>query len=391
MPAFLLRSLLLLLSVLGLGAVMDQDEKYSHAAANAFRLGDYDKAVELYEKSLASVLKVFKEDDMQVTEIRAELGEAYRADGRWNDAITQLDYVWKRSRFDAEDKHDWDGRRGEMAFGYAEKLGKACLGASRYEDGTMVFKTAEADAERSGRTESAMQFAALLAESQFLAKHPEDAAATVRHAAELSSKMAIDPAKEAHAISELAALCLRQRRPESAKPLAERALALALKVLPAENTTVARYQQGLAQVLLITDDLDGAAEHLQAARAGILNDESPDSPRMISLLLDESTLALKHNQPQDALIKAQQGLALAKRRVDATDPLNGCALAQIARAQVALSQPEIAQTYFSQALTILEGSLGADDVQSREVREELIKLGPRLSPAKSSAARAPKK
>ena len=55
-----------------------------------------------------------------------------------------------------------------MAFGYAEKLGKACLGASRYEDGTMVFKTAAADAERSGRTESAMQFAALLAESRKL-------------------------------------------------------------------------------------------------------------------------------------------------------------------------------------------------------------------------------
>jgi hypothetical protein len=383
--------LILLLALASIGGVARAQSSFRDEGTMAYRSGDYKKAIELYEKSLATALKVLKEDDMEIMERRAELGEAYRAAGRWNEAITQLDYVWKRARYEAESKQHWNAQEGNMTMGYGEKLGKTCMGAGRYEDGIMVFKTLLADAERTKRIGDAMQFSALLAEAQFLANHADDAAASVRHSAELSSNASIDPALQARALAQLSALCLRQRRPEAAKPLAERGLALAIKVYSPTGLTVSGYQELTAQVLLATNELDEAAKHLQAARDAILSEETEDSPRLLDVLLDEAALALKREQYDQALAKGQKALTLAKKRYPDEHPQTARALAQVARAYMALNQPAKAQPLLSQALAVLEKTLGEDDPQTMEVRDDAVRLGPHLSPAKSSASRDPKK
>jgi len=380
-----------LLATVSLMGPLHAEQSFREQGAAAYRLGDYKKAVEFYEQSLATALKLLKEDDMALIERRAELGEAYRAAGQWADAISQLDYVWRRCRMDAEKKKHWDSTEGTMAMDNADRLGKACMGAGRYEDSIMVFKTAAADAERGSLILSGMQFTALLAEAQFLANHPDDAAVTVKRAAEIAQKVSIDPGLEAKVLSQLGGLCLRQRRAEVAKPLVERALALGLKVFPEGGITLGEYQEQMAQVLLVTGDLNGAAEHLQAARESILKKVTNSSPQLVGVLLDESNLALRRGQGQEALSRAQQALSLARKNFSEEDPHIGASLAQVARSYLALNEPEKAQVVFTQALTLLNRTLGEDDPQTREVREEAVKLGPRLTPAKSSAARDPKK
>src|SRR5689334_3036207 len=125
-----------------------EDLSFLEQAREAAKKGDNANAIKLYEMALNSALKVLKEDDIEVVMRRAELGEAYRAAGRWDEAIPQLDYAWKRLRYDAESKGRWLQQEGDVCFGAAEKLGRACQGAARYEEAVMVFSTAIADAER---------------------------------------------------------------------------------------------------------------------------------------------------------------------------------------------------------------------------------------------------
>jgi tetratricopeptide (TPR) repeat protein len=387
----ILHALAVLLVILGLPGLLGAQSSYRDAGASAFRRGDYPAAISLYEKSLNTALKVLREDDVELVERRAELGEVYRAAGRWDDAITQLDYTWKRSRYDAERKQRWKSHEGDMNMGYAEKLGKACLGAGRYEDAIMVFKTTLADAERVDRTEDAMQFAALLADTQFMAGHPDEADASVRHAAELSTQGSVDPALQARALSQLAGLCLRHKRPEAAKPLAERALTLAQQAYAPDGITVSEYQESLASILIATNDLGEAAKHLQTASDTILREESAESARMVEILRADSNLALKRNLPEDALARAEEALTLARKRYPEKDSKTALCLGQVARCQLALNQPLKAQPLFTQALNVLDRTLGEDDPQTVEIREEATKLGPHLIPAKSSAAPDPKK
>src|SRR6186713_1090017 len=117
------------------------NQSFLEQAREAAKKGDNANAIKLYEMALQSALKVLKEDDIEVVMRRAELGEAYRAAGRWDDAIPQLDYAWKRLRYDAESKGRWLQQEGDVCFGAAEKLGRACQGAARYEEAAMVFST----------------------------------------------------------------------------------------------------------------------------------------------------------------------------------------------------------------------------------------------------------
>ena len=384
------KALMVMLAMAGLAGTAGA-QSFRDEGLAAFRRGDYKTAIAAYEKSLATALKAFKEGDMEIVERRAELGEVYRAAGRWNDAITQLDYVWKRARYDAETTMHWTSHEGDMAMGYAEKLGKACLGAGRYEDGIMVFKVTLADAERVARTEDAMQFAGLLADTQFLANHPDDAAASVRHAAELSTREGVNKALQARALAQLASLCLRHRRADAAKPMAERAVALALEMFPADSLTVSQYEETLGSALLATGELDEAEKHLSAASAAILKHETTQSPRLVEVLLDESSLALKRDKNDDAVARALEALDIAKKRYPEGHPKIAICLTQVARCRMALNEPEKAKPLYTEALVILNKTLGEDDPETLEVRQEVIRFGPRLNPAKSSAARGPKK
>jgi tetratricopeptide (TPR) repeat protein len=385
-----LQALLLMLAVLGMRGALGAQTTFRDAGIEAYRRGDFAAAVTYYEKSLATALKIMKEDDIDLVERRAELGEAYRAAGRWDDAITQLDYVWKRARYDAENRHHWLEDEGDMTMGFAEKLGKSCLAAARYDDGIMVFKTSMADAERVGRIANALQFGALLADALFQThKHEEEATATVRHVAELANKLQGNVVLQARAFQQLASLCLRQKLPDAAKPLAEHALELAQQVPASNDFLVSEYQETLASALLATNGLDEAEKLLDAATKEILTKETGDSPRLVEVLLDDSTLALKRNLPQDALNSAEQALILSRKRFKDQHPQTARCIAQVAKCEMALNEPEKARPLFAQALAIMNKTLGEDHPETKDVRDESLKLGPRLSPAKSSAAPAP--
>lgn len=379
------------LTLAGASRMLQAQMTYQQEGALAYRHGDYERAVTLYEKSLATALKVLKEDDPNLMERRAELGEAYRAAGRWNDAVVQLDYVWRRARYDAESKHHWLGESGDMAMGYAEKLGKSCLAAARYDDGIMVFKTSLADAERSGRVGNALQFGALLADTEFQARKPEEATKTVRHVAELTMKLEGNKPLEGRALQQLAMLCLRQGLPDAAKPLAARALEIALKAYHDDPLALSEYQETLVSAQLASGDLDEAEKVLKAARENVLAKETPESPRMVDIMLDESTLALKRNQAQDALSLAAQALTLSRKRFQDNHFQTGRCLNQMARCQVALNEPAKARPLFSDALVIFSQTLGEDNPQTLEVRQAILKMGPRLNPAKSSASPGPRR
>src|SRR3569623_1857217 len=106
----------------------------------------------------------------------------------------------------------------------------------------MVIKKTLTDAERVARTEDAKHFARLQADTLFLANHQDDAAASVRRAAELSTREGVFKALQARALAQLASLCLRHRRADAAKPLAERAVALAKDIYPADHLTTSQYE-----------------------------------------------------------------------------------------------------------------------------------------------------
>ena len=389
MRARTLLALILMLTVLSIRGPLGA-QSFRDAGIQAYRRGDYATAINYYEKSLTTALKVMKEDDIDLVERRAELGEAYRAAGRFDDAITQLDYVWKRARYDAENRHHWLQEEGDMAMGYAEKLGRACLAAAHYDDGIMIFKTTMSDAERAGRIANSLQFGALLADTQFQSRHPqEEGTATIHHVAELTTRLEGNLPLQARALRQLAALCLRQRLPDAAKPLAARALEVARQVPDSKDFLVSGFQETLAAALVSTNELDEAEKLLDAATKEILTKQTGDSPELVDILLDQSAIALKRNLPEDAFSSAAQALALAQKCFPQQHPEVARSLGQAARCQMALNEPERARPLFAQALSMMNKTLGEDHPETREIREESLKLGPHLSPAKSSAAPAP--
>jgi serine/threonine-protein kinase len=100
---------------------------------------------------------------------------------------------------------------------------------------------------------------------------------------------------------------------------------------------------------------------------------------------------MKRDKNEEALARALEALDIAKKRYPDGHPKIAICLTQVARCRLALNEPEKAKPLYTEALAILNKTLGEDDPETLEVRNEVIKFGPRLSPAKSSAARGPKK
>ena len=359
----------------------------------AFQAGDYKMAVDLFEKSLAVALKALKEEDQEIIERRAELGEAYRAAGRLEDSIKQFDYIWKRTRFDAENKHLWSAQEGTTAMGIAEKLGLSLLSTGQYEEAIRVFTTALYDAERNQRNDDALQFSALLAEAQFIAKKDEEASMTVARTSALAEKSGANPVLQSRALSQLASVCMRQKQPGLAHPLARRALEIAQKSEPEKSMKIPDYQTKLAAVLSQTGALDEAEALLKSARVAILKNETAQSPHLVTLLLVQSEISLKKKLPDTALKQAQEALDICRQHFPEVHILTGQSMKNLGDCRMALKQPNLAKALYADALVIMVKTMGADDAVTKETGEKLEKLEKtsstdKVSPAKSSGKRA---
>jgi lipopolysaccharide biosynthesis regulator YciM len=391
MPVTRMRELLCAAALLAPAAPLGA-QSFRELATDAYRGGDYETAAKFYEKSVAGALRVMKEEDLEVVERRAELAEAYRAAGRTDDAIRQFDYVWKRARYDAETRKRWDAQEGKMAFSYAESLGRSYQSAGRYPDALLVFSTGLYDAERTGHDGDALQFAALLAETQFVAKNEIEGATLAARAFGMAQKLTGEPVLQIRALSQLSSVCLRHNQLGLAKPMAQRALAIAQQLEPAGSLAVAGHQAELAKVLLQTGALDEAEVLLRDALGTILAGENPQSPRLIEVLLSQADLFLKKDQPDKALTKARDAVELCRRKLPELDPRAGRSLEKLADIELALNRPAEARTHYEKALAIFEEALGPDDPFTAETRAHVRQLGAAvISPAASSPSPVPDK
>ncbi len=379
------RGLLLLAALLAAGTPLGA-QSFRDQATNAYRGGDYNAAAALYEKSVATALKVMKEEDIEVIERRAELGEAYRAAGRFDEAIKQLSYVWKRTRFDAENKKRWSAQEGTLALAYAEKLGRTYQSAGRYQDALLIFSTGLYDAQRSNHDGDALQLAALLAETQFVAKNDVEAANLAAQAFAMAEKLTTNPVLQMRALSQLSSVCLRHSQLGLAKPMAQRALEIARKHEPTGSVVVAAHQTEMANVLLQTGALDEAEPLLREALTTILSSETPQSTRLIEVLLAEADLFLKRNQPDKALTKTRDAVEICRMKLPAMDARTGRSLKKLADTEMALNRPADAKPHYEHALMILEETFGPDDPFTAETRAHVKLLGAAVvSPEASSA------
>ena len=376
-----------LLAMLGVVAPLCA-QSFRDDGTAAYQAGDYKMAVELYEKSLAVALRALKEEDPEIIERRAELGEAYRAAGRVEDSIKQFDYIWKRSRFDAEKKKLWAGQEGTTAMGISEKLGLSLLSMGRYEEAIQVFTTALFDAERNQRNDDALQFSALLAEAQFLAKKEVAAAMTVARTSALAEKADNNPTLQSRALSQLASVCLRQKQQGLARPLSLRALEIAQKSEPVDSLKIPDYQTKLAAVLVQTGALEEAEALTKSAREAILKKETAQSVRLVDVLLVDAGISLKKKLPGAALNPAQEALDICRQHFPPIHIQTGRSMKSVADCRMALKQPNLARVFYTDALDILEKTMGADDVITKETREKLAALEKSTAPEKVSPAKS---
>ncbi len=171
--------------------------------------------------------------------------------------------------------------------------------------------------------------------------------------------------------------------------MAAHALEVAQQVPDSKDFLVSEFQETLAAALIATNELDEAEKLLDAATKEILTKQTGSSPELVDILLDQSSIALKRNLPEDASTSAAQALTLSRKCFPGQHPELARSLGQAARCQMALNEPERARPLFAEALSMMNKTLGEDHPETREIREESLKLGPHLSPAKSSAAPAP--
>lgn len=352
-------------------------QSYRDMARNAALKGENEEAVELYEKTLAASLKVFKEEDLEVVRARGELGEAYRSVGKWKEAIIQLDYAWKRARYDAEIKQKWQGNEGDMAMGFAEKLGRSCQAATRYEDALMVFKTAVADAERVKRDEQELiGYLALYADTLLLLHRKEEADQAVQKAVQLAEhRHATNPLDQAQVYSTLGMIYYRQKHYVKAEALAQRALQLAEQNKPTGDKLIAIYRADLASNLLhLPTRLDEAGKLLNEAMEVLQKALKPDAEEFMPLQQDLVSLSLLQNKPEEALAHAEEAWKLCKLHYPAEHPETARTLALLGKTFEKLQKTDKALSCYEKARDIFEASLGKDHPQTLEMKESLAKI-----------------
>lgn len=353
------------------------DEKsFAERAREAAKKGDNESAIKLYEMALQSALKVLKEEDIEVVMRRAELGEAYRAAGRWDDAIPQLDYAWKRLRYDAESKGRWLELEGDVCFGAAEKLGRACQGASRYEEAVMVFSTAIADAERVKRSDDDLiNFDALLADTLLLLGRDAEADKVLQHGQDcIARRHPDDPATQARLLSAIGTLCYHHRRFEKARIIAERALLLAQQVRGIDPTDYARYQDNLGAAYVRLGRLDEAERLVILARKEFLKKFTPDAPELMHVHMHLAEVAMRRGSYEDARAFTEEALRIARLNFPEHHPEVAKCLQNLAAVWLEMKQPGKAGDLCAKALAINETALGKDNPVTVETRALLGRI-----------------
>jgi len=355
-------------------------QSFRELARDAASRGDNNAALDYYEKALVSAVKVFKEDDLELVVRRAELGEAYRAAGKWKEAITNLDYAWKRARFDAESKSRWKEQEGDIAMNCGEKLGRACQADSRYEDAIMVFRTAIADNANAGRaSDEAAHFWALLADNFLLLKRDAEADQAAKEALSISeTSNANNPRGMARVLSLVANMYLFHEQTAKARPLYERAVQIAARNLEPGDEDRIMLQARLGAILLKDGKLDEAGLLLNDSLSNLLKANTPDSVKMISLHFSLSELASRRGQHEDALKHAQESLRICKLHYMVTHPDIARSLLRLGSCLVDLNETDKAKKTLRQAYELSLEVLGKDSPQTAKAGALLVQVGGKL-------------
>ncbi|WP_170157156.1 tetratricopeptide repeat protein [Roseimicrobium gellanilyticum] len=349
-------------------------QTFREKALDAAKVGDNDVAIENFEKALNSTLKVFKDDHVEVITARLELGEAYRAAGRWDDAIGQLDYVWKRARFDAEQNKRWDGEEGHLAYAAGEKLGRAMQGAARYAEAAVVFATTISDGEKSGRDpDQLLILDALLADTLLLLDRVEDASQAVARARErIQTKYASQPENQVRALSTLVTLYHHHRQHVKAFPIAQEAVDIANKSLPPPSLVTAQALLNLGSVALHADgQLDVAIKSLRGAEETYVKLKGPEAPELMNIQLNLSQAESVKKNYKEAESRGMQALSIARLHYPADSLENAQCLHNLANCYMELRQPGKASDLYATALNIFEKTLGRDHPQAVEAKKML--------------------
>jgi tetratricopeptide (TPR) repeat protein len=349
-------------------------QSFRDKAIEAAKAGNVNAAVENYEKALDSTMKVFKEDHVEVITCRLELGEAYRAAGRWNDAIGQLDYVWKRARYDAEQNKRWNGEEGHLAYAAAEKLGRAMQGAARYPEAAVVFATAISDAEKSGRNEDQiLTLDALLADTLLLLDRvPEGEAVVARARERIIRNHANEPEVAVRMLSTLVTIYYHHRLYALAAPIAQEAVDIATKSLPPTNAAAALALSNLGSSLIhVSGRLDEAVRALEAAEQVYVKQGKKDAGELMNIVLNLSQAEALRGRNNEAEKRGMEALRLARLNFTADSLESAQCLQNLANCYMTLKQPGKASDLYASAQIILESNLGKDHPQAVEVRKML--------------------
>jgi len=356
---------------------MTQAQSYRDEARQAAMRGDNELAVDLYEKALISAVKVFKEEDLEVVMRRAELGEAYRAVGRWKDAIKHLDYAWKRARYDAETRNLWLDQEGDMAMNCGEKLARACQADSKYADAVMVFRTAIADNEKAKRPQDeALHLYALLADNFLLLKQEAEAAQAIESAVKVADEMnAQNPRALSRALSQLGNIYFSHDRTALAKPLYQRSVILAAQHLPPSDEDRVMIQARLASILLKDGKLDESALLLDDSIQNLLRTNTPDSAKMVPLHLSLSELDTQRGQHENALKHAVEALRISRLHFVEAHPDIVKSLMRLGICQVNLKDTDKGEATLKQAYELSRSVFGKDNPQTQAAKALYDKVG----------------
>lgn len=351
-------------------------QSFREQAKRAASRGDNATAVELYEKAVVSGKKVFKPDEIEMTIRRAELGEAYRAVGRWDDAVTQLDYAWQRSRYDAEILGGWSGREGAMAMNCAQQLARAYQGSGKYREAVKTLREALADHAKAGRPEGEMlQLRALLTDTLLLLRWEPEAVEAAKSVMEGAERMeATHPTDAARMSAVMGEIFARHGHVDQARMLLQRAVRLVAQHLPPGHEDRVRIQRQLGEVLLLDGQVDEAERLLDATIQESANKKKEDLPELIGLRLAMAEVLLQKDRPNDVLEQVKEAKRLCERYVVAEHPDAARCVLFSGLAHAKLGQRVRGRVELEEAHRVLELTLGVDHPDTRRAKAALAEL-----------------
>lgn len=367
--------LFLFLTVLGSIELSAQVSFREQAHVAAMR-GDNVQAVELYEKALTSAETVFKEEDIELTIRRMELGEAYRAVGRWQDAIKLLENTWNWARNSAGTHNRWNGHEGDLAMNCVEKLARSYQGNSMYEDAIIVLRKGVEDNEQAQRSvEERVQLLALLTDTLLLLNRDKDAGAAANQAMGLVDKdTQTNPVRTARAGAVFGGIYFNHDRIDQARVLLQAAVRLSAQHLPPADETRIRIQQQLGEIFIRDNRLDEAGFLLEDTSKNLLRSQTPDSKLMIEVNISLADLALRRNKPQDALKAAIEARRVCEIHLLPEHPQLGKSLLRMGLAYAKLGQKREAAKSLLEAHKVLVQSLGTSHPETVVAQQALREL-----------------